>query len=104
MAYNSRRRFEWNLAKNAANITKHGLSFDDATGLFSSHTDYLEIYDADHSLTEDRFIAIGPAHGELVVVIYTEPEEEVIRIISARIATRRERLLYWRHMEQTNDR
>ncbi len=104
MAYKPRRRFEWDPAKNAANVTKHGLSFEEATDLFSSGTDYLEIYDADHSPTEDRYIAIGPARGELVVVIYTEPEEDVIRIISARPATPREQLLYRRHTGQTNDR
>lgn len=68
MAYRARRSFEWDPAKNAADI------------------------------------AVGPAHGELVVVICTDPEEDVIRIISARSATRREQQLYWHHPGQTNGR
>ena len=103
MAYSTFRRLDWDPAKNAANVLTHGLSFEEASVLFSSGADYLEIYDADHSLTEDRFIAVGLARGKLIIVVFTEPEEDVIRIISARRATRREQLLYSRHMDQTDD-
>ena len=46
-----------------------------------------------------RFIAIGPVAGGVVVVVYTEPEEDAIRIISARPATRREVGMYRKHMD-----
>ncbi|NOR90517.1 MAG: hypothetical protein GQ524_09715 [Anaerolineales bacterium] len=50
--------------------------------MFTGDRDYLEIYDAEHSFDEDRFIAIGPIQRGLVLVVYTERLEETIRIIS----------------------
>lgn len=49
----------WDEAKNVANQKKHHVSFQEASVLFSSGVDYLEIFDDEHSETEDRFIAIG---------------------------------------------
>ena len=60
MAYNNSVRFEWDPTKAEANRQKHGLSFHDAKELFTSGTDFLEIYDEEHSEEENRFIAIGP--------------------------------------------
>ena len=95
MTYNEGVRFEWAPNKDRANQQKHGLSFDEATQLFASDNDYLEIYDDEHSDEEDRFIAIGPIRAGLVVVVYTERQDDVIRIVSARKATRKEvRLLH----------
>ena len=91
--------FEWDEAKDLANERKHGLSFSEAQALFISGADYLEIFDQDHSDFEDRFIAIGPIDRGLVVVVYTEPEEGRIRIISARSATQREQALFRSHMD-----
>ncbi len=70
---------------------KHGLSFAEAAELFRSDVDYLEIYDQDHSGEEDRFIAIGPIKRGVIVVVYTERDGDVLRIVSARMATRNER-------------
>ena len=56
--------FEWDEAKDRRNQRKHGLSFREVRQLFVSGTDYLEIFDAAHSDTEDRFIAIGPIERE----------------------------------------
>lgn len=91
MAYPLRVEFEWDDEKDLINQRKHGLSFQEAQRLFESGLDYLEIFDADHSEFEDRFIAIGPIDDRLVVVVYTEPEEGVVRIIGARLASKRER-------------
>jgi len=93
MAYimKSDTKLEWDLAKDRANRAKHGLSFEEASELFSSGVDCLEIYDAAHSVEEDRFIAVGPIRRGLIVVVYTERREEVIRILSARMATSTER-------------
>ncbi|MHA7817646.1 MAG: BrnT family toxin [Pseudohaliea sp.] len=87
-------KFEWDAAKNRANQRKHGLSFDEARQLFEHGDDYLEIFDEAHSSLEDRFIAIGEIQRGVAVVVYTERDEDVIRIIGARFATRREKQLY----------
>ncbi len=65
-----------------------------------SGEDYLEIFDADHSHIEDRFIAIGPVDRGIVVVVYTERDEDRIRIIGARFANKREQDFYRSHMDQ----
>ena len=95
MAYSMDMRFEWNPNKDEANQKKHGLSFDEAKELFAGGKRFLEIYDDEHSDEEDRFIAIGSIRAGVVVVVYTEPQDDVIRIVSARKATRKEvRLLH----------
>jgi uncharacterized DUF497 family protein len=66
--------------------------------LFESGADYLEIFDAAHSEFEDRFVAIGPIDRGLVVVVYTEREDDLIRIIGARLANKREQALYRSYM------
>lgn len=95
MTYSVDVRFEWNPHKDEANQKKHGLSFDEAKELFGGGKRFLEIYDDEHSDEEDLFIAIGPIRAGVVVVVYTEPQDDVIRIVSARKATRKEaRLLH----------
>jgi len=84
-------KVSWDEAKNVANQRRHGVSFEEASELFTSGVDYLEIFDADHSVEEDRFIAIGPIRRGLILIIWTERDEETIRLISARWATKRER-------------
>jgi hypothetical protein len=84
----------WDEKKNRANQKRHGISFNQAQALFSSGIDYLEIFDEEHSDVEERFIAIGPIKRGLVLVVWTEREDDVIRIISARWAMARERKLY----------
>jgi uncharacterized protein len=83
-------RFEWDPTKDESNRAKHGLSFEEAAELFRTDVDYLEIYDEEHSDEEDRFIAIGPIGRGVIVVAYTERDEDVLRILSARMATKRE--------------
>ena len=90
-------RFEWDEAKNVANRLKHGVSFEEAQELFTLNDDYLEIFDADHSDLEERFIAIGPIVRGIVLVVWTERDEETTRIISARWANPREQSLYHAH-------
>ena len=95
MAYNeSGVPFEWDPEKDRINQDKHGLSFDEVTELFTRDVDVLEIHDEDHSDEEERFIAIGPVGDEVVVVVYTERNDDVIRIVSARRATKKEIELY----------
>jgi uncharacterized protein len=92
-------RFEWDDAKDRSNQQKHGLSFSEAIQLFQSGQDYLEIFDAAHSQDEDRFIVIGEIHRGVAVVIYTERDVDIVRIIGARMATNRERDRYREHMD-----
>ena len=92
--------FEWDEAINKSNRRKHGVSFAEARQLFQSGVECLLIYDADHSEVEDRFIAIGPLARGVVLVVYTEPEEDVVRVLGARLATRRERDIYEMYLEQ----
>ena len=90
--------FDWDSAKDEANHRRHGISFEEVTELFTSGVDYLEIFDDEHSHDEDRFIAIGPIARGVVLVVYTERHEGVVRIISARRATRAEARLFWQHL------
>ena len=87
-------RFEWDAGKDETNQRQHGISFEEAEELFTSGLDYLEIYDAEHSYEEDRFIAVGLVRRGLIVVVYTERQEDVVRIISARLATPQESRLF----------
>lgn len=93
-------RFDWDDAKDQSNQQKHGVSFAEAIQLFQSGQEYLEIFDIDHSEDEDRFIAIGEIKQGIAVVVYTEREDDVVRIIGARFATRRERERFRDYMDQ----
>jgi uncharacterized DUF497 family protein len=85
--------FEWDSGKARLNEDKHGVSFEEAATVFGD-TLSLTIGDPDHSTTEDRFVILGlSARGRLLVVVHTERGDR-IRIIGARLATRRERRTY----------
>jgi hypothetical protein len=88
-------RFVWDPEKDRINRAKHGLSFEESTELFKSGVDYLEIYDEAHSEKEDRFIAVGPIKRGVIVVAYSERDDDVLRLLSARMASKHER----RHFE-----
>ena len=81
------------------NRKKHRVSFEEASELFYRGDDYLEIFDDAHSDEEDRFIAIGPIERGMVLVVYTERDDEMVRLISARWATKREAELYRRQVQ-----
>ena len=93
-------RFEWDSQKDLANQEKHGIGFEEAKELFLTDDDYLERFDETHSIVEERFIAIGPIRRGIVVVVYCERVDDVLRLISARWATDSEEDLYRRYMEQ----
>ncbi|PHV09890.1 BrnT family toxin [Chitinimonas sp. BJB300] len=90
--------FEWDPAKAASNLKKHGLDFETATLVFNDPL-ALTLFDEDHSSTHDeRWITLGQVEGrKLVVAVHTwrENEDTVhVRIISARLATRHEERQY----------
>lgn len=91
MQYN----FEWDQVKALKNINKHGVSFEHATSVFQDPM-ALTIYDEDNSeVEEDRWITLGQINGQhYVVVVHTyrneRGDEIIIRLISARSATKHE--------------
>ena len=85
--------YEWDEAKNRANIQKHGIDFADVPPVF----DQPMLIDPDErkQYSENRWTGLGMLpNGNEVVVIFTEPIREITRIISARRATRNERKKY----------
>lgn len=88
-------RFEWNKAKASSNQGKHGVSFEEAQSVFYDDR-AIQFFDGE-SAGEDRFILLGMSHrSRVLVVVHCErgTNADVIRIISARKATRRERNFY----------
>ena len=92
-AYPRGMKFEWDSAKAASNLAKHGVSFEEASSVFG---DWLHATGRDdaHSTTEDRYITMGmSASGRVLLVSHTD-RGDAIRIISARVADRHQRKDY----------
>lgn len=89
--------FEWDENKAATNQQKHGITFQEAATVFQDE-DALQIFDPDHSEAEDRFILLGMSSILRILVVYHcyRANDDVIRIISARKATRNESSTYKR--------
>lgn len=85
-------KFEWDEEKNRLNLEKHGVDFETAMLVFNDDQ-RIEIYDVEHSIEEDRYNTIGMVKNVLFVV-YTERKDN-IRLISARLATKTERSIYF---------
>lgn len=85
-------KFEWDENKNTINKKKHKISFETAAYVFEDPY-YIEMFDFEHSVDEDRYIAIGRV-GDVLFVVFTEKRDS-IRLISARLATNAERELYY---------
>lgn len=94
--------FEWDDAKADSNLKKHGVSFLEAsTAFYDRHA--ILIHDPDHSLSEDRYIILGvSARARVLTVCHCYIEtNEIVRIISARKATKSEESYYWRHRNES---
>lgn len=86
--------FEWHSVKARSNLEKHGVSFDEAETVFD---DPLQMHYPDyaHSVGEQRYICLGYSdQGRLLTLAYIEKAPDLIRIITARLATRREQRIY----------
>ena len=84
-------RFSWDTKKAAANLRKHGVSFEEASTAFQ---DGLGAYYPD-ALHENRFILIGYSRPQrLLYIVHAEVKRDVLRIISARKATKHEKARY----------
>ena len=83
---------EWDEVKNQRNIEKHGISFETAALVFADE-ERIEYYDKLHSQDEDRYVVLGCVQG-ILYVVYTM-RNEYARLISARMATKLERRIYY---------
>ena len=86
--------YEWDTVKNIGNIRKHKVSFEQAiSALEDPHS--LFLYDEAHSQYEDRYIVIGYAEGLVLFVNEVEIAEDTMRVISARVANKKEKEAYY---------
>ena len=88
-------KFEWDAHKAIANLKKHQVSFEEARSIFFDEFG-VQFFDEEHPSEEDRFLMLGMSSlAKLLIVCHCEREEgAVIRIISARKATKRESAFY----------
>ncbi|MBK8575648.1 MAG: BrnT family toxin [Elusimicrobia bacterium] len=86
-------QFQWDRAKAISNLKKHGVSFNEASSVFKDELSATG-YDPDHSMSEHRFITVGLSDRKRNLIVSHTDRRDVIRIISARKATRREIKFY----------
>jgi len=85
--------FEWDFKKALINRQKHGISFEEATTAFGDELS-ITIEDPSHNEDENRLILIGKSEAFRTLIVVHIEKKEVIRIISARKATKKEQLFY----------
>lgn len=86
--------FDWDPRKAAENEAKHGVSFEEASTVFGDRLAETIVDEPHSAVNEERFVTIGRSYGGKTLVVVHYDEGERIRIISARVATRRERRAY----------
>ena len=90
-------KFEWNTEKEQKNILKHGVTFEQASYVFTDPF-ALNIFDTEHSGNEERWIMLGKSLNQVILVVahtFRNTENiELVRIISARKATKSEQETY----------
>lgn len=86
-------RFEWDENKASINLKRHRVSFEEAIESFFD-PNALDEFDVDHSVDEPRYNLIGLSSRRLLFIAYTEPEEGLIYLISARKAEKKHRKIY----------
>lgn len=91
--YNWDMRFEWDPNKANLNLKRHRVSFEEAIEAFFD-PNAVDDYDAGHSEAEARYNLIGLSTHRLLFVVYTQPQEGVTRILSARKAEKKHRRIY----------
>ncbi|MEH1790483.1 BrnT family toxin [Nostoc sp.] len=89
--------FEWDKSKAAANLKKHGVSFEEAKTVSSNSLAVIFDDEAHSSIDEQREIIIGHSQQNFLLLISFTERSNAIRIISARLATRKEREDYERN-------
>ncbi|KVW99434.1 BrnT family toxin [Thiobacillus denitrificans] len=86
-------KFAWDAAKAAANLAKHGVSFEEAATVFGDPL-ALTFDDPDHSVDEHRLLTFGVSDRNRVLLVVNVERGRILRIISARKATKHERGIY----------
>ena len=95
-------QYDWDWEKAAANESKHDeVSFYDAVDALNDFN-AADAYDQKHSLYEHRFNVIGLSQRGLLFVVFTQPADDLIHIISARLADAEEKAVYERELFRTN--
>ena len=94
-------RFDWDPAKNEANLNKHGISFNEARHIFDGPI--LTRVDDRQDYGENRAISLGAQSRDAVLVVVHTERGDKIRLISARKANRRERKVYHDHLAQAKE-
>lgn len=89
-------KLSWDPEKRQRNFAKHGLDFGDAGEVLKGAMFGFE--DRRFDYTEQRFSGLGLLRGSVVVIVYTEPEEDHFRILSMRKATGNEQKIYFRKL------
>jgi hypothetical protein len=84
---------EWNQAKAATNLSKHGVAFEDAMHVFCD-AERIEAHDGREDYGENRWATIGLVYPAVLYVVYTIRDGDTIRLISARKANEKERRQY----------
>jgi uncharacterized DUF497 family protein len=85
-------RLEWDENKRLANIRKHGFDFADVSSVFDGDT--VTVEDDRYNYGEQRFVTFGLFQGRVIAVVHTE-NDDLVRIISARKATKYEQQVYF---------
>ena len=93
--------FDWDPAKNDANLNKHGINFDEARHIFEGPI--LTRVDDREDYGENRHISLGALSPDAVLVVIHTERGDKIRLISARNANRRERKVYYDHLAQAQE-
>jgi len=83
-------RFEWDETKRRLNLAKHGVDFRDGAEMFNGLNPILVKLDSNEAYREDRFIGLGFIKGRVMVMVFTEPKPDTIRVVSLRKAKKHE--------------
>ena len=86
-------RFEWDPKKAAANVRKHGVTFQEAATVFGDPL-AITFDDPDHSESEERYLTFGLSLQKRLIVVSQTERQDRTRIISARLMSREERVIY----------
>ncbi|MGD9894931.1 MAG: BrnT family toxin [Dehalococcoidia bacterium] len=87
-------RFKWDREKAFRNQQKHGVAFDEAATIFGDRLSFTKSDPAHSHPDDDRFVTIGQSSAGRILVVAHADDADTVRIISARLATRRERIQY----------
>ncbi|MBX7234621.1 MAG: BrnT family toxin [Caldilineales bacterium] len=85
--------FEWDPRKAASNLSKHSISFDEAVTVFNDPM-FITVMDDEHSEDEERYITVGLSNASRLLMVAHTDRNGLIRIISARRATKKEENFY----------